>query len=111
MIQLEIDKRYRKPRLASLLTRALETALADQKAKLKSGITLKLTGDKQLKKLNERFLGETRTTDVLSFPAGADEARFQLVVVAVAAEPALPAHLARKAEAIETGRQSPSGVQ
>jgi probable rRNA maturation factor len=74
MIHLEIDKRYRKPRLASLLTRTVEAALADQKANPKSEITLKLTGDKQLQELNKRFLGEDRATDVLSFPAGAQGA-------------------------------------
>jgi probable rRNA maturation factor len=33
-------------------------------------LTLRLTGDRELKRLNRRFLGENQPTDVLSFPSG-----------------------------------------
>ena len=33
-------------------------------------MTVRLTGDRELRRLNRRFLGEDHVTDVLSFPAG-----------------------------------------
>jgi probable rRNA maturation factor len=33
-------------------------------------LTLRITGDRELRRLNRRFLGEDHATDVLSFPSG-----------------------------------------
>jgi probable rRNA maturation factor len=33
-------------------------------------MTVRITGDRELRRLNRDFLGEDRTTDVLSFPSG-----------------------------------------
>lgn len=47
--------------------------LADVAAGAEPGgpeLTLRITGDRELRRLNRRFLGEDRATDVLSFPAG-----------------------------------------
>jgi probable rRNA maturation factor len=36
-------------------------------------LTLRVTGDRELRRLNRAFLGEDRPTDVLSFPSGDQE--------------------------------------
>ena len=73
MIHVKIDKRYHQPRISSLLKRTIEAVFQDQQANPQSEITVKITGDKQLKELNKRFLGEDRATDVLSFPSGSKD--------------------------------------
>jgi probable rRNA maturation factor len=35
-----------------------------------TGLTVRLTGDRELRRLNREFLGEDHATDVLSFPGG-----------------------------------------
>jgi probable rRNA maturation factor len=35
--------------------------------------TLRVTGDRELRRLNRSFLGEDRVTDVLAFPGGSEE--------------------------------------
>ena len=35
-----------------------------------ASLTLRVTGDRELRRLNREFLGEDHATDVLSFPAG-----------------------------------------
>lgn len=50
---------------------ALETPLAALLAPLAGPeLTVRVTGDRELRRLNREFLGEDRPTDVLSFPAG-----------------------------------------
>jgi probable rRNA maturation factor len=69
MVNLRIDGRYKHLRLAGLLERSIEAALKQQGVK-NSEVTLMVTGDRKLAKLNAEFLGETYATDVLSFPSG-----------------------------------------
>jgi probable rRNA maturation factor len=69
MVNLRIDARYKHLRLGGLLKRAVEAALKHQGAK-EAEVTVMVTGDQKLAKLNAEFLGETRSTDVLSFPSG-----------------------------------------
>lgn len=47
---------------------AVSAALA--RAAPRAEMTVRLTGDRELRRLNRRFLGEDHVTDVLSFPAG-----------------------------------------
>lgn len=51
------------------LTRAAEATLA-REGKGDAALTILLTTGEQVHKLNRDFLGEDKTTDVLSFPAG-----------------------------------------
>jgi probable rRNA maturation factor len=37
-------------------------------------LTLRISGDRELRRLNRRFLGEDHATDVLSFPSGDESA-------------------------------------
>jgi probable rRNA maturation factor len=39
-------------------------------APAEAAITVRITGDRELRRLNREFLGEDQATDVLSFPAG-----------------------------------------
>lgn len=59
---------------AALLAAAAEpevaAALASVRVRGATELTLRLTGDRELKRLNRQFLGENHTTDVLSFPSG-----------------------------------------
>lgn len=73
MIHVHVDKRYAKLRLPSLLRRTAETALAQQTTNPEAEITIVIAGDKELRSLNQKYLGEDHTTDVLSFPSGADQ--------------------------------------
>lgn len=52
-----------------LIERATQTAFADQAQSLDSELTIVLTDDAQLRKLNRDYLGIDAPTDVLSFPA------------------------------------------
>ena len=58
--------------LRSVLTAA--AGVPEVAARLPAGpsISLRLTGDRELRRLNREFLGEDSVTDVLSFPAGGD---------------------------------------
>jgi probable rRNA maturation factor len=69
MIHFTIEKRYSEMQLEPLLQRAAETAMAHQGLPADSEMSLVVTGDAELQKLNLQFLGEDRSTDVLSFPA------------------------------------------
>ena len=74
------DPGWRKPRgLVTNLRRAAEAALAV--ARLKGGITVLLSNDARLKRLNHDFRGKNKPTNVLSFPAdGADGYRGDIAI-------------------------------
>ncbi len=69
MIHLTIEKRYSDMDLEPLLQHAASTAIAHQDLPADCELSLVVTGDAELQKLNLQFLGEDRPTDVLSFPA------------------------------------------
>jgi probable rRNA maturation factor len=48
------------------------TARARRAAGVSGGVDVLLTGDAEMRRLNRRFRRKDRTTDVLSFPDGAD---------------------------------------
>ncbi|MEX2162055.1 MAG: rRNA maturation RNase YbeY [Anaerolineales bacterium] len=70
MIHLHIDKRYRGKGITELLKKTAKTALSDLGVAPETDVSLVITGDSPLRKLNRQFLGEDRVTDVLSFPSG-----------------------------------------
>lgn len=70
MIHVQIDKRYAGLRLASRLRRAAQATLNDQKARPTDELSIVVTGDKKMRDLNQKYLGEDGATDVLSFPSG-----------------------------------------
>ena len=50
---------------------AVARALSDQeRLALPAELTVRITGDRELRRLNRQFLGEDHATDVLSFPTG-----------------------------------------
>jgi probable rRNA maturation factor len=53
----------------SLLRKAARAALKQQAAKGKIDLTIALSDDEELRRLNKEFLGSDKVTDVLSFPA------------------------------------------
>jgi probable rRNA maturation factor len=69
MVNVCIDARYKHLRLGGILERTVDLALKQQGVK-NGEVTLMVTGDARLAKLNAEFLGETYATDVLSFPSG-----------------------------------------
>lgn len=67
------DARWRKLRgLTARIKRAVKAALAEAGADEASELTLMLTTDKRVQKLNGEFRGKDKPTNVLSFPAGLD---------------------------------------
>lgn len=67
------DARWKKQRgLTAKIKRAVKAALAETGADAASELTLKLTTDKRVQKLNAEFRGKDKPTNVLSFPAGVD---------------------------------------
>lgn len=52
------------------------TSRACRAAGLKGGVTVMLTSNRQMRRLNLRFRGKDRATDVLSFPAPASASNF-----------------------------------
>jgi len=63
------------PFLKGVLSRAAEEPLVARR--LGSGdareMTVRVTGDRELRRLNAQFLGQNEVTDVLSFPSGDSE--------------------------------------
>jgi probable rRNA maturation factor len=65
-------------RLPSAFLRAVLTAAIDEPAVAAAAepagpspaLTVRVTGDRELRRLNRQFLGEDQPTDVLSFPSG-----------------------------------------
>ena len=69
-IQLD-DPRWRQPRgLAARLRRCAELALKRGRAANPASLTILLTGDARLRRLNREFRGKNKVTNVLAFPAG-----------------------------------------
>jgi probable rRNA maturation factor len=68
------DPRWRKARgLSARLTAAAELALKRGRARRGAGLTILLADDAQLKTLNHDFRGKNKPTNVLSFPAPAND--------------------------------------
>jgi probable rRNA maturation factor len=74
IVLLVEDSRWTKMRgLQPALKRAATAALAQSGLKGKSALTLLLASDKKLHQLNRDFRGKDKATNVLSFPAAANE--------------------------------------
>lgn len=69
-IAIKIAPAYRGKVTPDLLRRAAQAALAQAGAVPTSELTIVVTGDRRIRELNRRYLGEDRPTDVLAFPAG-----------------------------------------
>lgn len=69
MISCNIDPRYRKLKLEAALVSAAEAALEHVGAPADVDLTLVITADARLRKLNRQFRSEAKPTDVLSFPS------------------------------------------
>jgi probable rRNA maturation factor len=67
MIHFSVDPVYRKLNIQKLLKKAAEIALIREGNGM-GDLTLVLTGDKKIKRLNKQFRGIDTPTDVLSFP-------------------------------------------
>lgn len=78
MIYLTVDKRYQASKIEKMLTRAAEATLENQGVDTRANLSLVITGDQKLKKLNVQFLGENSATDVLSFPSGEFGPQFKI---------------------------------
>lgn len=70
MIHVNIATPYRSLVSAAILERAARAALRQPDAKTNPDLSIILTDDNQLRRLNRQFLGIDAPTDVLSFPAG-----------------------------------------
>ncbi len=70
MIAIKIDERYAAALKADLLRRAVEATLAHESAPADSSLTVVITDDDELRRMNEEFLGHNAVTDVLAFPNG-----------------------------------------
>lgn len=68
MIHLNIEPAYKELELEDLLSIAAQTALVHGGGD-KSDLTLVITSDKELRKLNKQFRGIDQATDVLAFPS------------------------------------------
>ena len=64
---LTIESKYNFP--ASLIERAAKAALKHQKQSPRANLSVVLTDNRRLRKLNRDYLGIDAPTDVLSFPA------------------------------------------
>ncbi len=75
-VQLSVVRAVRAPLRTPWLRSALDAAagVPEVAARLPAqpSMTLRVTGDRELRRLNREFLGEDAVTDVLSFPAGED---------------------------------------
>jgi probable rRNA maturation factor len=79
MIVIEPSIRAKFPRSA-FTKRGLDAFLAGavSAAKLSGSVSVLLTGDAEIRRLNRDFRGKDKPTDVLSFPAGKDHGRSRL---------------------------------
>jgi probable rRNA maturation factor len=76
-MRVEVVKAVRAP-VASAFLRAVLTAAVEEPAVAAAAepagpepqMTVRVTGDRELRRLNREFLGEDHATDVLSFPSG-----------------------------------------
>ena len=64
----------RASRLRAVLRAAAGVPEVSARLSAQPALTLRVTGDRELRRLNRQFLGEDAVTDVLSFPAGEDAA-------------------------------------
>jgi probable rRNA maturation factor len=69
MIDLQINDDYLTSIQESILTIAARAALAHQSAPQDADLTIVITGDDEIRELNQHFLDTDAPTDVLSFPA------------------------------------------
>jgi probable rRNA maturation factor len=70
MINISILESVRMSNLTEMVEKTSETALRFQKVDLKTvDLTIVITGDAEIKKLNQQFLDIDAPTDVLSFPS------------------------------------------
>lgn len=75
MLHLQIDPRYQGQKFERPLKEAVTAALQQQTQVEKDvELTLVLTGDARLRKLNQQFRGVDKSTDVLSFADGGQDA-------------------------------------
>jgi probable rRNA maturation factor len=79
MIVIESSIRAKFPRSA-FTKRGLETFLAEsaREAKLDGAVSVFLTSDAEIQRLNREFRGKDKPTDVLSFPAGESGGRTRM---------------------------------
>lgn len=75
-ITIKIAAPYRRLVAPDLLRRAAEAALAQAGAAPAAELTIVVTGDRRIRELNRRYLGEDRPTDVLAFPSAGPQAPF-----------------------------------
>lgn len=71
-VHVQIEPRYQGRVSAARLRQAARAALAQQGAPEAGALTVRVTGDGELRRLNREFLGHDYATDVLSFPAEAE---------------------------------------
>ena len=64
---INIKSKYDFP--ASLIERAVQAALTNQKESMDANLSVVLTDNRRIRKLNRDYLGVDAPTDVLSFPA------------------------------------------
>jgi probable rRNA maturation factor len=76
-MKVEVVKAVRAPLAPAFLRAALAAALEEPAVATAAGpagpapeMTVRVTGDRELRRLNREFLGEDHATDVLSFPSG-----------------------------------------
>jgi probable rRNA maturation factor len=69
MISFSIDSKYKKLKVEDALTQAADLVLLMKGKPQDFELTIVLTNDVAIQKLNRRFRAENRSTDVLSFPA------------------------------------------
>ncbi|MBL8046580.1 MAG: rRNA maturation RNase YbeY [Anaerolineales bacterium] len=73
-IHIHADARYAAHLSESLIRKTARAALRHQNAVASGALTIRITGDALLRKLNREFMGKDYATDVLSFPVGETEA-------------------------------------
>lgn len=70
MIQIKIDERYAGTAKAATLKAAVEATLKHENAPADASLTVVVTDDDELRRMNEEYLGHNDVTDVLAFPDG-----------------------------------------
>lgn len=74
IIHVAIAPRYQPWASAAVLRAAARAALRHQHAPCPAALSLRVTGDAELRGLNRQFRHDDHATDVLSFPAGTPDA-------------------------------------
>jgi len=76
-MRVEVVKAVRAPLPPAFLRAVLAAAVQEPEVARATGpagpspeLTIRVTGDRELRRLNREFLGEDHATDVLSFPSG-----------------------------------------